>query len=235
VHLSASGAELWRGGGFNQPKSVSANPADGSCWVADTNNNQVVHLGLRTSFVDVSYRHWAIREVEACYAAGIVAGYPDGTYGPTIPVSRDQMAVYMSRALSGGDAYVPTGPATATFNDVPTDHWAFKYVEYVQSRGVVQGYADGTYGPTIPLDRGQMAVFIARALAGGESNVPAGPATPHFPDVATDFWAYKHVEYIADPTRAIVYGYDDGNYHPEYVCTRDQMAVFVARAFGLTM
>ena len=36
--------EAWRGGGFNQPWSVSADPADGSCWVADTYNNQVVHL-----------------------------------------------------------------------------------------------------------------------------------------------------------------------------------------------
>jgi len=34
----------WRGGGFNCPLSVSVNPTDGSCWVADYNNNQVVHL-----------------------------------------------------------------------------------------------------------------------------------------------------------------------------------------------
>jgi hypothetical protein len=36
--------ELWRGGGFNYPNSVSVNPTDGSCWVADRSNNQVVHL-----------------------------------------------------------------------------------------------------------------------------------------------------------------------------------------------
>ena len=29
--------------------------------------------------------------------------------------------------------------------------------------------------------------------------------------------------------------YPDGDYHPEYVCTRDQMAVYVARAFKLPM
>jgi hypothetical protein len=28
-------------------------------------------------------------------------------------------------------------------------------------------------------------------------------------------------------------GYPDGDYHPEYICTRDQMAVYVARAFRL--
>ena len=44
VHLAKDGTELWRGGGFKQPKSVSPNPQDGSCWVADYGNNQVVHL-----------------------------------------------------------------------------------------------------------------------------------------------------------------------------------------------
>jgi len=36
--------ELWRGGGFNLPFYVSVNPTDGSCWVADGGNDQVVHL-----------------------------------------------------------------------------------------------------------------------------------------------------------------------------------------------
>jgi hypothetical protein len=33
---------------FNYPRSVSVNPTDGSCWVADTENGQVVHLGILT-------------------------------------------------------------------------------------------------------------------------------------------------------------------------------------------
>jgi len=41
------------------------------------------------------------------------------------------------------------------------------------------------------------------------------------------------VEYIADPERGVTQGYPDGRYHPEYPCTRDQMAVYVARAFRL--
>jgi len=46
VHLAQNGMQLWRGGGFSGPLSVSVNPADDSCWVADTGNNQVVHLGV---------------------------------------------------------------------------------------------------------------------------------------------------------------------------------------------
>jgi N-acetylmuramoyl-L-alanine amidase len=78
-------------------------------------------------------------------------------------------------------------------------------------------------------------VYVARALV-----VPSGeaaladyepPATPTFPDVPSDFWAYKHVEYCVE--HGVVAGYLDGLYHPEIVVTRDQMAVYVARAFGL--
>jgi hypothetical protein len=79
-----------------------------------------------------------------------------------------------------------------------------------------------------------MAVFIARSIVTprGEAGL-AGyepPATASFADVPTDFWAYRHVEYIA--ARGIVSGYGDG-YHPEYTCSRDQMAVYIVRAFGL--
>jgi uncharacterized repeat protein (TIGR02543 family) len=186
-------------------------------------------------FSDVDCSYWAAREIAACFVAGIVGGYPDGTYRPSLTVTRDQMAVYISRALAGGDAGVPPGPAQASFSDVPVDYWAFKYVEYAKVRLVVQGYWDGTYDPTGRLDRGQMAVFIARAIAGGDANVPAGPATPTFPDVSVDFWAYKYVEYIAQDSLGIVHGYSDGLYHPEYPCTRDQMAVYVQRAFELPL
>jgi hypothetical protein len=146
------------------------------------------------------------------------------------------MAVYISRALAGGDAYVPTNPAQVSFPDVLREYWAYPYVEYARTHSIVTGYPDGSYQPTAALDRGQMAVFIARAMAGGDDNVPnptCDDATQPFPDVACDFWARRYIQYIVDPSRGVTRGYPDGDYHPEYVCTRDQMAVFVARAFEL--
>ena len=52
-----------------------------------------------------------------------------------------------------------------------------------------------------------------------------------FPDVTDTYWAYKHIEYCVE--NGVVQGYEDGLYHPEIVVTRDQMAVYIARAFGL--
>ena len=198
--------------------------------------NDVVYWAGSTPvifFSDILCEHWAYGEIGACVEAGIVGGYSDGTYRPALPVSRDQMAVFVSRALAGGDDLVPSGPATATFSDVLTDHWAYKYVEYAYANGVVVGYSPTVYAPTVTVDRGQMAVFIARAMVGGDAYVPTGPETASFADVGTDHWAFKYVEHIR--SEGVTGGYPDGKYHPEYACTRDQMAVFVQRAFELAM
>jgi C1A family cysteine protease len=188
--------------------------------------------GFLPLFSDVDWDSAAYAQVEACYVAGVVTGYDDGSYRPTVAVARDQMAVYISRALASGDAAVPTAPTAATFSDVPTDYWAFRYIEYAVRQGIVMGYEDGTYGPIATVDRGTMAVYVARAMAGGDMMVPALSSTADiFPDVTSSYWSAKYISYIK--TAGVTGGYPDGNYHPEYTVTRDLMAVYVARAFGL--
>jgi hypothetical protein len=184
-------------------------------------------------FHDVRPSYWASREIAACANAGVVAGYTDGNYRPVASVTRDQMAVYISRALAGGDGSIPNGPATPSFSDVPSTQWAYKHIEYAVSQNVVKGYEDGTYHPEYQVDRGQMAVYLARAMVapGGDVAVPDPVPPATFPDVPETFWAYKQVEYCVG--QGVVKGYDDGLYHPERVVTRDQMAVYIARAFGL--
>ena len=186
-----------------------------------------------SSFLDVRPDQWAVAAVEAAKAAGIVQGYPGDLYYPDQAVTRAQMSVYVARALAGGDAGVPPGPAAATFADVPTGHWAFRYVEYCHDQGVVQGYGDG-YHPDEVVNRAQMAVFVARAMCGGEENVPdPGCSEPVFPDVGCDFWARKHIQFIK--AQGVTSGYPDGLYHPEWAVDRAQMAVYVARAFDLPL
>ncbi len=193
--------------------------------------------GYYTTFGDVPWDHWAFGEVAACTAAGLVAGFPDGTYRPTVVVSRDQMAVFIARGLAGGDAGVPEATGEPTFRDVSPDHWAFRYIEYAAAMDIVRGYDDATYRPTLAVDRGQMAVFVARAMARptGEAGLADyEPTAITFADVTPTgswSWCYKHVEYIAEA--GVAGGYDDGRYHPERLCSRDQMAVFVTRALGL--
>jgi hypothetical protein len=162
-----------------------------------------------------------------------VGGYQDGSYQPGWPVTRDQMAVYISRAMAGGDANVPSGPATATFSDVPTGYWAYRYVEYAVSRGLVQGYDPTHYLPEVVVDRGQMAVFVSRSQGWVKLGDDMTTAPQLFPDVPAGFWAGTAIQACVD--NSVVHGYDDGTYRPAEQVTRDQMAVYIARAFQLPM
>ncbi len=57
-----------------------------------------------------------------------------------------------------------SAPATATFSDVPTDHPFFQHVEALADSGITAGCGSGTFCPDSPVTRGQMAVFLTKAL-----------------------------------------------------------------------
>ena len=190
---------------------------------------QNASVGVHT-FPDVTNAHWAWEYIEAVVANGVANGYPGGEYAPAVSVNRAQMAIFVARAHAGGDANVPTGPVTPTFSDVLPAEVFYDHVEYCYANNIVQGFDPTTYGPYGMVTREQLAIYIARALTGGDSSVPPGPATPTFPDVAPTDIAYDHVEYCYD--QGVVRGFPDGTYGPTVLVTRDQMAVYISRAFG---
>ena len=215
---------------------VECDDAEGQHWQVFSN----VSLLFSGSFPDVPRDHWAYTEIMACAAAGIVQGYTDGVYRPQVKVTRAQMAVYIGRALSRSDADPPAVPAVPTFPDVPNTgygedgtepYWAFEDIEYVVDKGVVEGYGDGSYQPTWQVTRGQMAVFIGRATGWVSIDDDMNTAPQLFPDVPAGYWSGTAIEACVD--HDVVQGYTDGYYRPTTTVTRDQMAVYVARAFGL--
>jgi Tol biopolymer transport system component len=245
VGLTNDGAEgNWYGAGSPaisaDARFVAFLSPDSNFVAGDTNGTWDVFVRDRQTFSDVPVRFWSYDWIEACTNAGVVTGYPGGGYHPGESVTRAQMAVYLARGLAGADADVPTGPQVASFADVGTDHWAYRYIEYVASpqANVVQGYPGGNYRPDEVVNRGQMAVYIARAMVSpsGDPALPGPPAAAAFSDVTAEgdwSWCYRHVEYLA--AEDIVQGYWDGTYRPEQAVTRDQMAVYVTRAFNLPM
>ena len=186
---------------------------------------------------DVANDSWALEAVAACMGSEIVFGYPDGLYRPELKVTRDQMAVFIARAAAGGDSAVPKAAEGTAFSDVGEGNWAYDYIQYASNAGIVEGYSDGSYQPESKVTRGQMAAFIARSIASpqGEEGLASyqAPATPTFNDVASDSWCYNQVEYLAE--QGVVSGYADATYRPAGEVTRDQMAVYIARAFRLPM
>jgi hypothetical protein len=133
------------------------------------------------------------------------------------------MAAFVTRALEGEPQ---TGPATPTFSDVPVSHQFFRHVERMATLNFTVGIGGGLYGPDLNIPREQMAAFIIRALEGD----PVGAcAAPPFPDVAVDHPFCRHIERMK--ARNITLGFADGTFRPSDAVTRDQMAIFLGRAF----
>jgi hypothetical protein len=61
---------------------------------------------------------------------------------------------------------VSPAPATATFNDVPTTDWAFRFIEALAKSGITSGCQTSPplYCPDNQITRREMAVFLAVAL-----------------------------------------------------------------------
>jgi S-layer homology domain len=59
---------------------------------------------------------------------------------------------------------VSPAPATATFCDVLTSHPFFQFIEALVRSGITVGCDGSNYRPDDPLTRGQMAVFLSKAL-----------------------------------------------------------------------
>ena len=66
--------------------------------------------------------------------------------------------------IVGYQLQVSPAPGTATFNDVPTSHPFFQFVEALAAAGITGGCGANNYCPDNPVTRGQMAVFLAKAL-----------------------------------------------------------------------
>jgi hypothetical protein len=96
-------------------------------------------------------------DINRLAAAGITNGCGDGLYCPNQPVTRDQMASFIARALS----LAPT--STNYFSD---DNGSIHEADInrVAAAGITNGCAVSLYCPTQVITREQMAAFIHRAL-----------------------------------------------------------------------
>jgi uncharacterized repeat protein (TIGR01451 family) len=135
-------------------------------------------------YSDVPSTHWTFKYVEAVHRAGIMTGFPDGTFGPDTPATRANVAVAMIRAR-GIDPVVFL--ASSPFPDL-SGHWAIKEIETAYVLGIVEGLPDGTFQPDAPIIRAETVTLIDRAL--GRGPLLEGAVVQHFPDCQPTDWFY---------------------------------------------
>ena len=89
--------------------------------------------------------------------AGITNGCGNGLYCPDRPVTRDQMASFIARALG-----LPAATADYFSDDAGSFHEPD--INRMAAAGVTNGCGSGLYCPTQAITREQMAAFLHRAL-----------------------------------------------------------------------
>ncbi len=85
-------------------------------------------------------------------------------FGLVLKFDANEDALQFAGVVLGYQLQVSPPPAQATFNDVPTNHPFFQFIEALYASGITAGCGGGNYCPDNPVTRGQMAVFLAKAL-----------------------------------------------------------------------
>jgi len=111
-------------------------------------------------FKDVPGDYWAAKRINYLVSKNVVAGFPDGTFKPESPVTREQFAKMVCVA-KGIKEYKPS---TATFKDVNSSRWSYGFVEAAAKAGYIKGYPDGTFGPDKNITRQELAVLGVRVV-----------------------------------------------------------------------
>ncbi|NQX61686.1 Ig-like domain-containing protein [Paenibacillus qinlingensis] len=134
---------------------------------------------------DVPTSHWASGYIHIVTTQGIFTGYDDGTFRPDIAVSREELAVVMTRFLK----LEVSRPITPHFADAQ-GRWSAAAIEGLFRNALVNGYEDGSFKPNSPIIRLEAVTLINQLLFRGTLD----NATPSFPDVTKQSWGFGQVE-----------------------------------------
>jgi hypothetical protein len=178
-------------------------------------------------FTDVPSTSWAYDFANVMRLWSITSGCTATAYCPMSLTTRGQAAVFIIRAMLGEGFTFPEPPY---FTDVPATHPYFKYIQKLRELGITAGCTATTYCPDQVMTREQMAVFL---VSGKLSNLFGDaftfPATAYFTDVPDTHAYFKYIQKLRE--LGITGGCAATTYCPDQVVTREQMAVFVVRAF----
>ena len=120
----------------------------------------VVGTTVADPFTDISTSGYYKYIVEAANA-GIIAGYPDGTYRPNNVVTRAQFITMLYRAAGSPEV------KNSELEFADADTIAKPYVTAVAwgvENKVISGYGDNTFRPNQNISRAQMATFMYRYM-----------------------------------------------------------------------
>ncbi|MDD4549940.1 MAG: S-layer homology domain-containing protein [Syntrophomonadaceae bacterium] len=110
-------------------------------------------------FTDTA-NHWAKNHIATAEAYGIVSGYSKDRFGPDDPITREQMAVMITKAA--GISSAGGGKKFSDSNNI--SGWARNAVTSASKKGIINGYKDNTFKPKDQASRAEAVTVITKAL-----------------------------------------------------------------------
>ena len=161
--------------------------------------------------------------------AGVLSGYPDGTFRPDKPLNRGQATkiLVLQHGLSVGGA-----DSNRTFGDVDKAYAA--YVDAAVAQHWISGYADGTFRPYDLMQRQSLAVVMVRS-EGWEADAKA-LSQSQISQALTGITDISRISPTALPyvavavSRGLFQGDAQGRFNPADGITRAQFSLVAYRA-----
>jgi hypothetical protein len=175
-------------------------------------------------FTDVPASAYYFDPVNLLYAKQITSGcsVEPADYCPSDVIPRWQMAVFMVRAVYGGDDF--TASTIPYFADVPVGAPGFRWIQKMYELGITSGCGNGDFCPGSSVPRDDMAVFITR-MRYGSTALFDFPATPYFTDVTAESFGWSWIQRMRLDN--VTDGCSATLFCPTTLVTRGDMAVFV--------
>jgi hypothetical protein len=159
--------------------------------------------------------HWAEASIKELSDLEIVEGFPDGTFLPNEPVTKEQFVKMLVTAME-----YPLINEVQTFEDVQNTRWSYPYIE--AAVGIFLERDVDHFGPTSIITREEMAIMSAKALS-------LESVEDYIEFIDSDQINNELGLVGAAAKSEIIIGFNDGTFRPKEPLTRAQASLVINR------
>lgn len=118
----------------------------------------------------------------------------------------------------------------SVFSDVPDSHAHYTAIEFLRSRGIINGYEDGTFKPDRSVSRAEFLKIVL--LSSGNPILTGDLDRSGFTDVSLSAWYAGYVNRAL--ALGVASGYPDGLFRPDRTVSRIEAVKMILRSNRIT-